>query len=444
MDLRRVSLGAVVVGYLTSRGASKSLDVVWLSPVEGTVFNPGDTVVAKWTSSSVLVSPGFRLCTVSLDEKGISSGALKDRGEKKDDDETESEKCGVAIWPQVRQAEDGYVVTITAPEAMLASKYSFEMQDDFGNVFTSPVFELGGVSSNKAPMSSWLATSASSSSPALETAKDSGNTVKRSATFSRPSSTSLTTNNSAVDPPRFGIPTMSPQSLPSIQPDILVSRRPVSTAAIAVPLSVVSGIILVAGVMGYRARRALAKDRKRELRSLTLSQKNSNCEGYGSVGDVQRAISVLSSRKGYSGYSSAPGPPPFATKPEPRLVTRDPYNPMMTSASSGSIYDLHVPAPHYAGSQGVGRGKSLTAQYTAVGTVPRSEDIPYQTLSFSASNSDIPPSLLPARMSPLHIRSESPGGDRPLPMPPPPITCLSPSGSTNVYDAIAARLKAHQ
>jgi hypothetical protein len=65
-------------------------------------------------------------------------------------------------------------------------------------------------------------------------------------------------------------------------------------------------------------------------------------------------------------------------------------------------------------------------------------------LSFASSNPAIPSTLLPARMPPLHLRSESPGNDHPLPMPPSQSSNLSPSGSTNVYDAIAAKLKGYQ
>lgn len=251
-------------------------------------------------------------------------------------------------------------------------------------------------------------------------------------------SPSSTVNNTTVAPPRFGIPTAVPQIQPK-QPDALVSRRPASTAAIAVPLSVVSAIILLAGMLGYRTRRALAKERSRELKSLILSQKDTSGEGYGTVSDVQRAISVLSSRQGRNDHTGgAESIPTFAAKREPRPMTRDPYFPMMTSISLGSPY---IPVLNYSNT---GKGKSLTAQYTTAGTVPCSESTISETLSFSASNPDIPPSLLPAQMLPLHIRPESPGGDHQLPVPPPPLSCLSSSGSTNVYDAIAARLNGHQ
>ncbi|KAJ3572329.1 hypothetical protein NP233_g3167 [Leucocoprinus birnbaumii] len=442
MDARRVALGAVIIGYLISSGLSKSLDVVWISPAEGTVFSPGNTITAKWTSSSALVSPGFKLCVVSGDRKQASSGDLESRGEKEKGEE--SEKCGIAIWPPVQQAEDGYMVAITAPEAALTSKYTLEMQDDFGNIFISPVFELGGVSSKEVAKNS-TAASASASSSESETPTPVNATGN---SHDGPNSMPLTKANATAVPPRFGVPQSSLQPPSSPQPDVLVSRRPVSTAAIAVPLSVVAGIILVAGVMGYRTRRTLAKDRKRELKSLILSQNNTTTDGYGSVADVHRAISVLSSRKDYSGFSTTQEAPlPFVAKPEPRSVTREPYNPMSSSIPSGSIHDNYASALHYASppsqDSDTGRGKSLTAHYTAAGTLPPSESTSFQPLSFSTSNSSIPHSLLPAQMPPLHIRSESPG-DRPLPAPPAPISCLSPSGSTNVYDALAARLKGYQ
>ncbi|KXN85594.1 hypothetical protein AN958_11089 [Leucoagaricus sp. SymC.cos] len=440
MDIRRVYLGAVIFSYLAYEGVSKSLDVVWISPVEGTSFSAGNTIVAKWTSSSPLVSPDFKLCVVA---------GRKDGGE----DNEENGKCGAAIWPKVQEAVDGYMVTITAPEVAEASKYCLEMHDDFGNLFTSPVFALGGASnsakvvasgSSATDVSGPVITSASSMG-ASGTSKASVESGSRSVAHGGTSSSSFAPNSSASLPPLFGFPVSSAQPLPSTQPGILVSRRPVSTAAVAVPLSVVSGIILVAGLLCYRARRELAKDRKRELKSLVLSQKDQDRDGYGSVGEVQRAMSVLS-RKGFGAYSNTPDdtiPHFVAIKPEPRAVTRDPYTPIVSSVSSHSVYDHLVPAFPYAGTDTV-RGKSLTAQYTASGTVPLQGTTSAPNLSFSNSMPDIPPNLLPARMLPLHVRSETPGGDRPMPMPPEPIHCLSPSGSTNVYEAIAAKLKGYQ
>ena len=112
MDIRHVCLRAVIVFCLVSRGASKSLDVVWLSPPVGTVFNPGDTIIAKWTSSSVLISPDFKLWTVARDTQRISYSDLMDRGGEKEGGVGESENCGMAIWPQVKQTEDGYMAAM--------------------------------------------------------------------------------------------------------------------------------------------------------------------------------------------------------------------------------------------------------------------------------------------------------------------------------------------
>jgi hypothetical protein len=116
MDIRRLSLGVVVISYLVSQGASKSFDVVWISPAEGNVYSPGNTIVAKWTASSALVSPGFKLCAVSGSEpkSGIlSAGSINRRKDKdREQDGDESGKCGVAIWPPVRQAEDGFMVSM--------------------------------------------------------------------------------------------------------------------------------------------------------------------------------------------------------------------------------------------------------------------------------------------------------------------------------------------
>ena len=111
MDIRHVCLRAVIVFCLVSRVA-KLLDVVWLSPPVGTVFNPGDPIIAKWTSSSVLISPDFKLWTVARDTQRISYSDLMDRGGEKEGGVGESENCGMAIWPQVKQTEDGYMAAM--------------------------------------------------------------------------------------------------------------------------------------------------------------------------------------------------------------------------------------------------------------------------------------------------------------------------------------------
>ena len=219
-----------------------------------------------------------------------------------------------------------------------------------------------------------------------------GTTQHRATLISSDSLPSSTSNNSAVDPSRLGTYATVPQ-IQSIQPDFLVSRRTASTAAIAVPLSVVSAIIILAGMLGYRTRRALAKERSRESKSLILSQKDTGSEGYGTVSDIQRAMSVLSSRQGCSDYNRAKSILTFTVKREPRPMTRDPYFPKMISASSGSLYSHHIPVLSYSNT---GTGKSLTAQYRTAGTVLSSETTMFETLPFSVSNPDIPPSLVPS------------------------------------------------
>jgi len=42
----------------------------------------------------------------------ISYGDLMDRGGEKEGGVGESENCGMAIWPQVKQTEDGYMAAM--------------------------------------------------------------------------------------------------------------------------------------------------------------------------------------------------------------------------------------------------------------------------------------------------------------------------------------------
>ncbi|XP_006454922.1 hypothetical protein AGABI2DRAFT_114692 [Agaricus bisporus var. bisporus H97] len=412
MGWRRTTLRVALICYVIHRGAAKFFDVVWVSPAEGTTYIAGDTIIGKWTSTTPVVSPNFKLCEVTKEA---------------------SAKCGTAIWPQAQELKDGYMVTITAPETSQESRYHLEMQDNFGNVFMSPVFGLGTPSGGKASIFTELSPDLTKY-PEFQETPVGAPTAKASGTAKHPLGSKLsgslglaTPTHATMTSPHIGMPPSS-----STQPDVFVSRRPVPTAAFAVPLSAVAGIIIVAGLLILNNRRRLAKERKQEFKTLILSKHIEDSEIYGSAGEVQRTMCVLS-RKGLSGYYDASELLPISfSRPEPRLATRSPFVPMVSASSSSTIFDDGL-GYYYGEEPTVMRGKSLTDQYTAAGKKPRSED-------YSQPASVIPSGFLPVRMSPAYVRSHSPELIRSLPVPPVQ-NALSMTSNGDVYDFITAEVK---
>ncbi|KAF9446883.1 hypothetical protein P691DRAFT_157221 [Macrolepiota fuliginosa MF-IS2] len=157
------------------------------------------------------------------------------------------------------------MITITTPEAMEESEYCLKVQDDFGNVFTLPVFDLGaGARSVKLTASSVMEV-------LTAVAKETGTPVTiveatNHSPLPRSTSTGEVAQNNSTVVPRIDLPT------PPVQRDVLVSQRPFLIAPFTVPPSVVSRI---AGLLCVRTRRKMAQERKRELKTLILSHRDS-------------------------------------------------------------------------------------------------------------------------------------------------------------------------
>ncbi|XP_006454929.1 hypothetical protein AGABI2DRAFT_114699 [Agaricus bisporus var. bisporus H97] len=107
-------------------------------------------------------------------------------------EEGASATCATAIWPQAQELKD-----VIAPETSQESRYHLEMQDDFGNVFTSPVFVLGAPSGGKASVFTALSPDSAKSSESQEAptgappAKASRSSTKASETAKHPSGSKL-------------------------------------------------------------------------------------------------------------------------------------------------------------------------------------------------------------------------------------------------------------
>jgi hypothetical protein len=74
-------------------------NVTWVSPSEGDVYGPGDTILGEWNSPTVVLSPTFRLCFSNSINDGI--GARDTDG-----------GCGVHMSPAVEQSSGSYLILL--------------------------------------------------------------------------------------------------------------------------------------------------------------------------------------------------------------------------------------------------------------------------------------------------------------------------------------------
>ncbi|KAH9927446.1 uncharacterized protein BXZ73DRAFT_90722 [Epithele typhae] len=212
-----------------------SIDVTWDKPARGDTYGPGDTLVGQWSADKSVVSPSFRLCTV---DEYVDDETDDDDDDVRNDLETDDDDtCGQAIWPTVRQVEDGsWKIHMTLPNTNTTPSQCFiEMVDDFGDKAMSPVFSFGHPASEPA---------SSSSSPKKPGASNSHDEDSADSPRTSPSPTSSPhTSSSPLPPP--------------LPPDPSESKAPAPVAAYAVPLSLVGAVIIAAaGTYLYRRRQS--------------------------------------------------------------------------------------------------------------------------------------------------------------------------------------------
>jgi hypothetical protein len=75
-------------------------DVTWVSPSDGDVYGPGDTIVGEWCSPTVVVSPTFRLCFSNSISDGINTRDAEGG-------------CGSHMSPIVQTSAGSYVVLLS-------------------------------------------------------------------------------------------------------------------------------------------------------------------------------------------------------------------------------------------------------------------------------------------------------------------------------------------
>ncbi|KAI1789196.1 hypothetical protein LXA43DRAFT_1096614 [Ganoderma leucocontextum] len=233
-----VSLGKLVAGA----------NVTWISPLRGDAYGSGDTIVGQWDAEKPVRSPSFRLCMVN---GGV--GVVK-RG-----NEGSAQSCGAAVRPTVQQsqADGSYVIHMMLPNVTIPSQCYLEMKDDSGKTSSSPAFSyLPSVEADAEPADLEGEAMAVPEPPSANPSASSS---------AQPGPIQSSTSSS----PAFGAQPSAPsQSVLSLED----SRVPTPTAAYAVPLSLVSTILVAAGGLAIHQRRKLRAERLREREALEARQ----------------------------------------------------------------------------------------------------------------------------------------------------------------------------
>ncbi|KAF5385562.1 hypothetical protein D9757_006794 [Collybiopsis confluens] len=265
--------------------------VQWISPSAGDAFSTSDSILAKWSADTTVVSPVFKLC---LGEPQSSFGS---RSEEQGDDSS----CGSKVYPTVQQSAGTYSTSLAVPNATQGQHWHLEMSDDFENTWSSPAFSLS-----------------SSGYPSVASVEGSQFPVSIP-----PAST--------VAIPATSVPVEVASS--SSATPMLATRTPPPTAAFAIPLSIVAVILLVAAFLSFRHNRKLAQERAQDLEKMILSRKSSNASSvkseFSRQSDIEHALNVLSKVQSQSEVKTLPVPlfmpVQMPVQPEPRRCTREAY-----------------------------------------------------------------------------------------------------------------------
>ncbi|EDR08333.1 uncharacterized protein LACBIDRAFT_297900 [Laccaria bicolor S238N-H82] len=314
--------------YFTARKQSDdslASAITWQSPSSDDVFGSGDTIIGRWQTEKAAVSPSFQLC--------MSTDAGADTG-------SADSTCGTTVWPTVTSDAGTYSVSLSAPNITSASHFILRMTDNFGSTAESPVFKLDPNASSASETSTELP----SSTAAFMT------TSTAASPSSSPPYPASSSNASQIH--NGTTPNAAPQisQNPNSEPDVLASRQPPPVAAYAVPLSVVSAIILAAGIMSLRHKQKLKADRLRDAVTANLDP-SASVGSFKSADEVGHALNVLSRNElGYSGAPTVPVPVPLFMpvdhrwESESRGSTRRAYPPSLYSWDRESTYTT----PNYA------------------------------------------------------------------------------------------------
>ncbi|CAL1696744.1 unnamed protein product [Somion occarium] len=237
----KYSLPTLLPAFLLIQNTLAVANVTWSSPVEGDVYESGQSIIGQWSVTEAILSPVFRLCSPSTQETPDP-----DSGENTG---SEDDNCGTAVWPAVQQSNGSYEVTLAAPSVTALSDFYLEMQDEEGNIVPSPLFSLSPATSD----SDSLAPPLRDPTPSLP--------------FD-PQSQSSPDPHGVAQPPQIS-PNLNANTQPL--PNLMQTHISIPTAAYIVPLSLVGAITLCAIVLLIYHRRRLRTERSAESEKATSS-----------------------------------------------------------------------------------------------------------------------------------------------------------------------------
>ncbi|KAK7694155.1 hypothetical protein QCA50_001335 [Cerrena zonata] len=277
-------------------------NVTWLRPVEGDIYEPGQSITGQWSTTEALYSPSFRLCSSSGTQKRNNKGdKAKDKGKSQDEEDSGDDgdddgdgDCGSEVWPTVQHHNNGsYQIVLSVPNVTSQADFYLELQDDEGVTAASPPFSLRPALLQSTNSSSTPPTNPvgalSSADPPSESGKSSPHT---------PPTVSAPNPNPSASPSPHNRDTTSPSSIPNPSPtpnpdsnsntnnstshaltNLLQTHMPVPAAAYAVPLSLVGFVTLSALILCIHHRRRLQTERNAESEKVV-------------AGEISRASSI--------------------------------------------------------------------------------------------------------------------------------------------------------
>lgn len=92
---------ALLILFSSFSLSSQAAQVFWSSPTAGTVFGPGDTLIASWTANSTTTkgqknsTAAFRLCETGF--RDLQNGTTS---------------CGEVVAPLIQQSAGSYITTL--------------------------------------------------------------------------------------------------------------------------------------------------------------------------------------------------------------------------------------------------------------------------------------------------------------------------------------------
>ncbi|KAF9489174.1 hypothetical protein BDN71DRAFT_1512377 [Pleurotus eryngii] len=413
-----VQLLILMVAYAHASDSTHTQPVEWSNPVAGTSFISGDVIKGGWTASPAVVSPSFRLCAYA----GNTKDRKRESGSESAGNSDVLRSCGAAIWPAVKGDDDRvYTVSMIAPTVATELEYFIRMEDNFSNVYISPVFALSPklhtASSNKSSESEAATDGAAnitalaplavpSSAPAPPvvpppvdnpqypiTAPNLGSNPPPSSDVSPPppSSKPAATAPAPITPARPAVAPYGPTALGT--PSFLAAHSTPPVAAIAVPASIAGAIILLAAV--------LSLDRYMKQRRLRMSEK----EALSTKSLAAEKLKADDEERKY--YHDRFSPPPlYMPSVEytqvPRRMTRQAFAARIQGGNPN--YGYAYPANHYVRPRH--SPSNASSLYSAASVCTPSPHSPH--LSLPPMRTMPPPPSLPLPYTYTYERQEEP------------------------------------